>query len=419
MIAVLLTILKVIGWVLLSLLALIVLILLVVLLVPVRYHVEAEAGSKLSDLKLYGRATWLLHLISFGIEYKERELCTSGRIAWKKLGEGDDGKPLHAQSENENDKQTVSESHVSSDGHSDITLVDVRDKEAADGDIHDPLDDNWVNADRPDVSEFHEEHQVSTMADDNRDPAVHMVVPHAEEDRAAEAEIRIKDRKRKDKAEKKEEKRAAKELKQQERAAEKEQKQQERAAKKEQKQLEKQTRKEEKAERKEQKNKKREAKKASRKKRKLPDFGHIRAVVRSIGDRREDIMSFLENSAHRKAMAHLWKRLKKTGKKLIPKDYGLSGSAGLTDPYTTGRLAVINSMLFPRIGERVNVEFNYDEPVLDLKGHAKGKIRLGTFVAMILPLLLDRNIWRTIKDAIELKKKLDETSELIKGGKAA
>ena len=54
MIAVLLTILKVIGWVLLSLLALIVLILLVVLLVPVRYHVEAEAGSKLSDLKLYG-----------------------------------------------------------------------------------------------------------------------------------------------------------------------------------------------------------------------------------------------------------------------------------------------------------------------------------------------------------------------------
>lgn len=67
---ILLTILKIIGITLLVILLLILLILLLVLLVPIRY--SASGGKEESDFEVTARVTWLLHLISVQVGYRNR-----------------------------------------------------------------------------------------------------------------------------------------------------------------------------------------------------------------------------------------------------------------------------------------------------------------------------------------------------------
>ena len=66
----LLTILKVIGWILLGILGLILLTVLTVLLVPIRYRAD---GVWKEEKYIRGRVTWLLHLLSIRVTY-EKEL---------------------------------------------------------------------------------------------------------------------------------------------------------------------------------------------------------------------------------------------------------------------------------------------------------------------------------------------------------
>lgn len=76
MISVLLTLLKIIGIVLLSLLGLFLVLMLIVLFVPVRYRIK---GYYKDDFVCHGRATWLLHLVTVSIDF-EKELITSFKI---------------------------------------------------------------------------------------------------------------------------------------------------------------------------------------------------------------------------------------------------------------------------------------------------------------------------------------------------
>ena len=74
---VLLTILKVIGWILLGILGLILLTVLTVLLVPIRYRAD---GVWKEEKYIRGRVTWLLHLLSIRVTY-EKELLLEVRVA--------------------------------------------------------------------------------------------------------------------------------------------------------------------------------------------------------------------------------------------------------------------------------------------------------------------------------------------------
>ena len=74
---VLLTILKVIGWILLGILGLILLTVLTVLLVPIRYWAD---GVWKEGKYIRGRVTWLLHLLSIRVTY-EKELLLEVRVA--------------------------------------------------------------------------------------------------------------------------------------------------------------------------------------------------------------------------------------------------------------------------------------------------------------------------------------------------
>lgn len=77
MVSVLLTLLKIIGIVLLSLLGLFIVLLLLVLFVPVRYRFKGY--YKENEFVCHGKITWLLHLVSLSLDY-DKEFITSIKI---------------------------------------------------------------------------------------------------------------------------------------------------------------------------------------------------------------------------------------------------------------------------------------------------------------------------------------------------
>lgn len=84
MLSVVLTILKIIGIVLLSVLGLIIFILLLVLFVPIRYRINASKTSETDKFKASGKVTWLLHLLNVHISYPSDEMFMI-RISFFKL----------------------------------------------------------------------------------------------------------------------------------------------------------------------------------------------------------------------------------------------------------------------------------------------------------------------------------------------
>lgn len=79
MLSVLLTLLKIVGFLILVLLGLILFILLAVTLAPFRYECKAEAAS-LKEIKIQGRVSWLLRIVSVSGKFQEGKFFACLRI---------------------------------------------------------------------------------------------------------------------------------------------------------------------------------------------------------------------------------------------------------------------------------------------------------------------------------------------------
>lgn len=84
--SVILLILKIIGWILLTLLALFLLIVFLILFVPVRYRTE---GSMEENIRVQGKVHWLLHILSFGFSYDEDGFSYTLRLFGKHITLGE------------------------------------------------------------------------------------------------------------------------------------------------------------------------------------------------------------------------------------------------------------------------------------------------------------------------------------------
>ncbi len=87
MLHILLGILKVIGIILAVIIGLIILIVLVVLLAAFQYEVKAAADGDIKSLAANVKFSWLFHLISGYVIYKEQDVQWQVKVAWKKLNE--------------------------------------------------------------------------------------------------------------------------------------------------------------------------------------------------------------------------------------------------------------------------------------------------------------------------------------------
>ena len=312
---ILLTILKVLGWILLGILAFIVLILLIVTLVPLRYRALFHVTKDLNELTLEANASWLLKLIKFMCELEHKEFDARLRIAWKKF-------PLTG-------------------------------------------DDEEPETDRKEKKKEKEESPKTKEEKKSENTAVSKTEEEEKEDKIKPVQLLEDEEKQKRK--KKEKSSGAKE---------------------------------------------------SKKKGRFT-FDRIYDTINEIRFAKEEILAFLTEKSHRKIARHFIKRLKKLGHKLLPSRVMIKGELGFDDPCTTARLSAVLSAIYPHIDRIELPELCFDQDIVNLNGDIKGKLRIGSLVVFALPLLLDINLWRTIKDFKSFKKKMDHSMEVIKEGEAA
>ena len=332
---ILLTILKVLGWILLGILALIILILLIVTLVPLRYRALVHATKDLNELTVTAHAGWLLRLLKLTFNVEQKEINAWLRIAWKRI-------PLTGEDEAdeiEEKKKEKSSAKTKEEKKSESIIVSEAESETV----------------KEDQSKAE-----SSGGTSSKDEAEEKTKP----------EQLLEDSEKQKKKEKKKKK------------------------------------------------EKSSGNKESKNKRRFT-FERICDTINEIRFAKEDIFAFLTEKRHRKIARRFMKRLKKLGHKLLPSRFIITGELGFDDPYTTSRLAAGLSLVEPYIEKMVLPELCFDREIVNLDGDIKGKLRIGSLIVFALPLLLDINLWRTIKDFKSFKKRMDHSMEVIKEGEAA
>lgn len=111
MLQILWLILKILGIIIAVILGILVLLLCTVLFAPIHYKGSAESSGGIKKIRADVRVTWLLRLLSFRLNYEEKRLRWSIRIAWKTFGqEKDDEVDDYEKTTVEEEKETIPES---------------------------------------------------------------------------------------------------------------------------------------------------------------------------------------------------------------------------------------------------------------------------------------------------------------------
>ena len=127
--SVILLILKIIGWILLTLLALFLLIVFLVLFVPVRYRTE---GSIEENIRVQGKVHWLLHILSFGFSYNEDGFSYTLRLFGKRISLGEKLEDEEEEPDADSTDPAVHETEEK-DGHAVLSDSEVQQPKAEDG----------------------------------------------------------------------------------------------------------------------------------------------------------------------------------------------------------------------------------------------------------------------------------------------
>lgn len=274
MLHILFLILKIIGIILLSILGIVLTLIVVVLFVPIRYRAKIETTDGVKKLRVEAKVTWLLHLISAHVAYKENKLVWQARVAWKKLN-GD------KKSTNKEMKETVEEQPK---GESQEQISDTRN------------------------SEFkHNEHDETQQETTN--------------------ETSVKSSKQKSNW-----------------------------------------------------------------------FEKIKCTIVRIYDKIRKIKQYLTDETNLKAILRIKNELFYILKKVKPTKLNGFIRFGMEDPYQTGRVLAVLSILYPFYGEYFEIYPEFDREIIEGDVSVKGRIRLYYFIIVACRMFFDSNVKKAYKN---------------------
>lgn len=91
------------------------------------------------------------------------------------------------------------------------------------------------------------------------------------------------------------------------------------------------------------------------------------------------------------------KRIIKLLKSVMPRKGDIRIEAGFDDPYTTGEVLAISSMLYPVFGRFVHVYGNFDEAIIRGGGYLKGRIFIWVIAKLGVFYLIDKDLKHMIR----------------------
>lgn len=118
----------------------------------------------------------------------------------------------------------------------------------------------------------------------------------------------------------------------------------------------------------------------------------LKGIWRKLKKIRENMSHYLE-LWHREETQITFQRAKKKFGRVLhflwPKKWEVTGNIGLEDPASTGELMGLLGCLYPILGSKVRLVPDFEKKITDIKGRAKGHIRMGNLLYQMLTLILN------------------------------
>lgn len=119
--------------------------------------------------------------------------------------------------------------------------------------------------------------------------------------------------------------------------------------------------------------------------------------LKTIKEKKEEILRVLNNEENQKTVRLLFKQGKKAFCHILPVKGNGKLTFGFEDPYLTGQVLMAASVAYPFCHKRLELIPVFDQKVFQGEGAFKGRIRLGTLIVIGLRLLLHKNFRTLLK----------------------
>lgn len=93
-------------------------------------------------------------------------------------------------------------------------------------------------------------------------------------------------------------------------------------------------------------------------------------------------------------------------RRILPRDWSVTGTVGLGDPELAGDLMAFEGFLIPLTGEHLRVLPEFQKVQVDLAGRAEGRIRIVSLAAAALKLVLNQDVRKAVRFIREEKEYL-------------
>lgn len=114
--------------------------------------------------------------------------------------------------------------------------------------------------------------------------------------------------------------------------------------------------------------------------------------------KKDHLVEFLTQETHQNAFRFGVGELKRTFLVLKPKELRGKLRFGFSDPYLTGKALAVLGVLYPFLGDTLEVTPEFEEAALEGEVFVRGKIRFGTFVRTAVRFLKNREVRATVRD---------------------
>ena len=126
----------------------------------------------------------------------------------------------------------------------------------------------------------------------------------------------------------------------------------------------------------------------------------VQDIIKKIQDGKLKVEHYLELWNKKETQVTFQRAKKKLGKALmaiLPRKWEITGDIGFSNPATTGQFMGALGAMYPILGNRVKIVPDFENEIVEVKGKAKGHIRLGNLTYQLISLLLNRHCFKFIK----------------------
>lgn len=139
-----------------------------------------------------------------------------------------------------------------------------------------------------------------------------------------------------------------------------------------------------------------EQKKKRKQRLKMPfSFQGICDKLKQAGEQKDKAVEFLKKEENQKTFRLLKRQIKALLLHILPGKMRGKVKFGFDDPYTTGQVLMYISPFYGMYGKRFQIIPVFEEPVLEGEVWLRGRVRIGTVLAIGIRMLFDKN-FRTL-----------------------